>query len=75
MPLLSMTGAAELTVNALPSSPLVPQLICAKEKYSVECQTEDTHLKTKDELVGRISELTSRQAGLVDKIEELSKQL
>ncbi|KAG8302517.1 hypothetical protein J6590_031587 [Homalodisca vitripennis] len=61
--------------SALPSSPLVSQLICAKKKYSVECQTEDTHLKTKDELVGRISELTSRQAGLVDKIQELTRQL
>ncbi|KAG8324147.1 hypothetical protein J6590_099102 [Homalodisca vitripennis] len=61
--------------SALPSSPLISQLICAKKKYSVECQTEDMHLKTKDELVGRISELTSRQAGLVDKIQELTRQL
>ncbi|KAG8280617.1 hypothetical protein J6590_077296 [Homalodisca vitripennis] len=33
------------------------------------------HLKTKDELVGRISELSSRQAGFVDKIQELTRQL
>ncbi|KAG8324608.1 hypothetical protein J6590_088277, partial [Homalodisca vitripennis] len=34
-----------------------------------------TYLKTKVELVDRISELTSRQAGLVDKIQELTRQL
>ncbi|KAG8320357.1 hypothetical protein J6590_070644 [Homalodisca vitripennis] len=61
--------------SALPSSPLISQLICAKKKYSVECQTEDMHLKTKDELVDRISELTSREDGLVDKIQELTRQL
>ncbi|KAG8290784.1 hypothetical protein J6590_076176 [Homalodisca vitripennis] len=59
--------------SALTSSPLILQLICAKNKYSVEYQTDDMHLKTKDELVGWISELTSRQAGLVVKIQELTR--
>ncbi|KAG8252147.1 hypothetical protein J6590_065334 [Homalodisca vitripennis] len=54
----------------------VPDTSVTKSLFIVSCvslkvKTEDMHLKTKDELVGRISELISRQAGLEDKIQEL----
>ncbi|KAG8309649.1 hypothetical protein J6590_080094 [Homalodisca vitripennis] len=72
----SPAAAASAAASAsLCASPLLSQSILAKKTYDIACQTEDIHLKSKDELVARVKELTILQSNLVDKIQDLTRQL
>ncbi|KAG8329559.1 hypothetical protein J6590_083934 [Homalodisca vitripennis] len=72
----SPAPAASAAASAsLCASPLLSQSILAKKTYDIACQTEDIHLKSKDELVARVKELTILQSNLVDKIQDLTRQL
>ncbi|KAG8333934.1 hypothetical protein J6590_100309 [Homalodisca vitripennis] len=71
-PAAAASAAASASLCALP---LLSQSILAKKTYDIACQTEDIHLKSKDELVARVKELTILQSNLVDKIQDLTRQL
>ncbi|KAG8335070.1 hypothetical protein J6590_077424 [Homalodisca vitripennis] len=56
-------------------SPLISELINKKKCYTVETQTDDDSLRSKDQLLARISELTDRQSSLISYIQELKRLL
>ncbi|XP_046681480.1 uncharacterized protein LOC124368249 [Homalodisca vitripennis] len=56
-------------------SPLISELINKKKCYTVETQTDDDCLRSKDQLLARISELTDRQSSLISYIQELTRLL
>ncbi|KAG8279145.1 hypothetical protein J6590_003952 [Homalodisca vitripennis] len=72
----SPAAAASAAASAyLCASPLLSQSILAKKPYDIACQTEYIHLKSKDKLVARVKELTILLSNLVDKIQDLTRQL
>ncbi|XP_046681483.1 uncharacterized protein LOC124368252 [Homalodisca vitripennis] len=56
-------------------SPLILELINKKKCYTVETQADDDCLRSKDQLLARISELTDRQSSLISYIQELTRLL
>ncbi|KAG8242374.1 hypothetical protein J6590_067410 [Homalodisca vitripennis] len=56
-------------------SPLISEQINKKKCYTVETQTDDECLKSKDQLLARISELTNKQSSLISYIQELKRLL
>ncbi|KAG8302149.1 hypothetical protein J6590_037529 [Homalodisca vitripennis] len=62
-------------MNSLSASPLLSPLTGRKSRSDSGTQTEDNHMKTKDELIERINQLTHQQSCLVLQCQSMLLQL
>lgn len=67
----SLTPDTKTNNKSLPTTPMMSQLL-KPSCYEVGCQTEDTVLKSKDELLFRIDTLQKQRDDVIDKVQELT---